>query len=84
MEHLSPATLSDLTAALAGSPPAEAARARAALAAGTYGSCVVCGEPIAEAALRLRPTLGRSAGCAEDLRAENEGRRYGICGLKPR
>jgi RNA polymerase-binding protein DksA len=46
----------------------ELAAIRAALnriEAGTYGTCVACGEPIAPQRLRAVPTALRCVGCAE-------------------
>lgn len=42
----------------------EVRRARAALDDGTWGTCVVCGDPIAEARLEARPWATRCVGCA--------------------
>ena len=33
------------------------------LAAGTYGTCEVCGQPIAEGRLEVRPTARTCVGC---------------------
>ena len=43
---------------------AQIARARAAVAAGTYGSCELCAEPISEARLEARPVSTRCVRCA--------------------
>ena len=40
-------------------------RARAAMAAGDYGTCEVCGGDIGEARLEARPTSTRCVRCAE-------------------
>ncbi len=42
---------------------AEIAALRERLANGTYGECVVCGEPIAPARLEVNPTALRCAEC---------------------
>ena len=39
-------------------------KARVALAAGTYGTCEACGEPIADARLEARPASTRCVRCA--------------------
>lgn len=39
-------------------------RARAALAAGTYGTCEVCGDPVGAERLRARPASTRCVRCA--------------------
>lgn len=47
----------------------EIARIRQAIgriAAGTYGQCLVCGEPVAEARLRALPTATRCISCARE------------------
>lgn len=43
---------------------AQIVTARAALAAGTYGLCEVCGEPIGEGRLEARPASTRCVRCA--------------------
>ncbi len=48
---------------------AEIARIRQAIGrieAGTFGQCLACGEPIAEARLRASPTAARCIACASD------------------
>lgn len=42
---------------------ADLEQAQARLAAGTYGRCSACGEPIAEERLAARPTARRCVGC---------------------
>ena len=43
-------------------------RARAAIAAGTYGLCLDCGEPIPERRLEIRPDAERCVPCSERTR----------------
>ena len=43
---------------------ADAATALARVADGTYGTCVVCGGPIAPGRLEARPTAATCIGCA--------------------
>jgi RNA polymerase-binding transcription factor DksA len=47
---------------------AEIDTAIARLDAGTYGTCEVCGEPIAAARLEARPTAARCLACASTRR----------------
>ena len=43
---------------------AQIARARAAVDAGTYGTCEVCGEPVGAERLEVRPASTRCVRCA--------------------
>ncbi|MFT3797958.1 TraR/DksA family transcriptional regulator [Microbacterium sp.] len=43
---------------------AEVAAALARVDAGTYGTCIACGEPIAPARLEVRPMATMCVGCA--------------------
>jgi len=52
--------------------------ARQRMAAGTYGTCTDCGEPIGYERLRAYPTAKRCIGCQsahEEKKAQREGRR---------
>lgn len=47
----------------------EIGRALARLDDGTYGVCVICGEPIAPGRLEARPTASTCVGCAGSTRS---------------
>ncbi|MCB9687533.1 MAG: hypothetical protein H6738_16430 [Alphaproteobacteria bacterium] len=79
---MTPEQLAAIRAHLEGT--AELARVDRAIEDGTYGTCARCGEELDGEQLVARPLLGLCPDCLGGLAAEQGGRRFGICGVRPR